>query len=301
MAQIREGNDVLVLSHYPMMTWNDIGRGSYLLYGHIHNGTDAPYWPLLQKMDHALNAGVDVNGFRPVTLEELKRNNDAFRAAHAPQSRDPIDAYFALAAQRPELFAPSESVPLVMDEGRMRDFARTAEKSMGLVYDNRPYYMVLADLCGREGREFSYARVVYPQPGTNGAVAIPRRGETFGLLRLFRHAPRAEGLEFPRGFAEQGLSPEENIRKELREEMGAQVTAVTYLGSVQADTGLSAGCAQVFLAETAEAAAAVGHEGIRELLWLTKEELRQKISAGEITDGFTLSALTLLQSVQGSW
>ena len=82
--------------------------------------------------------------------------------------------------------------------------------------------------------------------------------------------------------------------KELAEEMGATVREVRYLGSVRPDTGLSAGCAQVFLAEVQEAAAQVGHEGIRELIWMTEEELRAKIAAGEITDGFTLSALTLL-------
>lgn len=49
-----------------------------MLYGHIHNNTDAPYWPLLAEMDHALNAGVDVNGFRPVTLEELVENHIKF-------------------------------------------------------------------------------------------------------------------------------------------------------------------------------------------------------------------------------
>lgn len=48
------------------------------------------------------------------------------------------------------------------------------------------------------------------------------------------------------------------------------------------------------LAEVDGGEARVGHEGIRELIWMTEEELRAKIAAGEITDGFTLSALTLL-------
>ena len=50
----------------------------------------------------------------------------------------------------------------------------------------------------------------------------------------------------------------------------------------------------MFLAEVDGGEARVGHEGIRELIWMTEEELRAKIAAGEITDGFTLSALTLL-------
>ena len=210
-----------------------------------------------------------------------------------PGTPDTVEQYFALAAQRPDLFTPDDG--LVMDPEEMRDFSRATGRPMGLVYDNRPYYMVLADLYrGGAGRLASYARVVYPQPGTNGAVAVPRRGERYGLLRSFRHAPRAECLEFPRGFAEEGLTPEENIRKELDEEMGAEVRQLRYLGDIRADTGLSSGCVQVFLAEVDGGEARVGHEGIRELIWMTEEELRAKIAAGEITDGFTLSALTLL-------
>lgn len=291
-AEVKVEGCRLTLSHYPMMTWNGFGAGTWLVYGHTHGRTDAPYWPMLSGMEHALNAGVEINGFAPVTLEELKANNRAFLARH--RAPDPVDGYFALAEQRPDLFTPDDL--LEMDPEAMREFSLASGRPMGLVYDNRPYYMVLADLCrnGR-GQPFSYARVVYPQPGTNGAVAIPRRGERYGLLRLFRHAPRAECLEFPRGFAEKGLTPEENICKELREEMGAEVRKVRYLGNIRADTGLSGGCAQAFLAEVEEAGAQVGHEGIRDLLWLTEEELREKIAAGEITDGFTLSALTLLR------
>ena len=33
--------------------------------------------------DHVLNAGVDVNGYRPVTFDELVENNCQFKTAHA--------------------------------------------------------------------------------------------------------------------------------------------------------------------------------------------------------------------------
>lgn len=74
----------LVLCHYPLMSWNEMGRGSYLLFGHIHNSVNAPYWPLLRRMERALNVGVDVNGFRPVTFGELVESNRNFREAHPP-------------------------------------------------------------------------------------------------------------------------------------------------------------------------------------------------------------------------
>ena len=295
MAEITVDGSRAVLCHYPMMTWNGCLQGAYHIHGHIHNQTSAAYWPLLSRMDRALNAGVDVNGFQPVTLEELKANNRARRQARAPGGPDPVDAYLSLAEERPDLFTPSRQIPLILDEARLRAFSAETGKPLGLVYDNRPYFMVLADLCRGGGRDYVYARVAYPQAGTNGAVAIPCQAGKFGLLRIFRHAPRTECLEFPRGFAEPGLTPEENIRKELSEELGARVNQVQRLGRVRADTGLSAGCAQVFLAQVEDAAPQTGHEGIRDLVWLTGEELRAQIAAGAVTDGFTLSALTLLR------
>lgn len=282
---IREDGRKLILCHYPMYTWEDRKEGSWHIYGHIHNAAD------ITPVEHALNAGVEINGYRPVTLEELVENNRAFqRTLH-----DPIRDYLALARQRPELFAHSAEYPLEMDEECIREFSRTRNRPMGVVYSNLPFYQVVADLCRGERGLYSYARVIYPN-STNGAVAIPRMGEKYAVLRSFRHVPRIECLEFPRGFAEKGLSPEENIRKELMEEMGGVVSHICHLGQTRADTGLSAGCVDVYLAELSQAQPQIGHEGNRELLWLTEEELWQKIAAGEITDGFTLAALSLLRA-----
>ena len=41
-----------------------------MIFGHIHNNTNAAYWPLIRASLQMLNAGVDVNDFQPVTLEE---------------------------------------------------------------------------------------------------------------------------------------------------------------------------------------------------------------------------------------
>ena len=210
------------------------------------------------------------------------------------EQKDSISAYFEFVKERPELFTQSSSIPLVLDEGRMRAFSQQSGRPMGIVYHNKGFYRVVADLC-ESGGEYSYARVIYEQP-TNGAVALPYCKGRFGLLRNFRHTSRMELLELPRGFAKKGLTPEENIREELAEEMNAQVTGLVRLGAVRADTGLAAGCADVFLAEVASASAQVGHEGIRELIWLEEKELYRMIAAGEITDGFTLSALSLYRA-----
>lgn len=53
-----------------------------MVYGHIHNNTDADYWQLIAANDHMLNAGVDINAFAPVTIEEMITNNARFKQVH---------------------------------------------------------------------------------------------------------------------------------------------------------------------------------------------------------------------------
>lgn len=210
-----------------------------------------------------------------------------------------IAKYLDLIQKKPDLFTPSDDIPLVTDAEKIQAFSMLYNRPMGVVYSNRGYYDVVADLCYNEKRGyFSYARVIYEQ-SSNGAVAIPikrdEQGTKFALLRQFRHTCRMECLEFPRGFAIQGLTPEEAIRLELSEEMGATAIQVTHLGQVRADSGLAAGLVDVFLAEVTSAQAQLGHEGIQDLLWVSEAELTDMIRRGEIQDGFTLSALTLLR------
>ena len=78
-SEISDGKRKLALCHYPMMSWGGTGKGSYLIHGHIHNNRDAAYWPLLASMDHALNASVEINLYKPVTFDQLVEHNDIFK------------------------------------------------------------------------------------------------------------------------------------------------------------------------------------------------------------------------------
>jgi len=78
MAELHDGKRQILMCHYPLMSWK--GKNTFLVYGHIHNNINDSYWPLLKTYERALNAGVDVNGFQPVTFEELVANNARWRA-----------------------------------------------------------------------------------------------------------------------------------------------------------------------------------------------------------------------------
>ena len=78
MAEINDGDTRITLCHYPMLSWNRMARGAVLIHGHIHNnGNENRAFTILRNMN-AYNAGVDVNGFTPVTLEQLKANKEKF-------------------------------------------------------------------------------------------------------------------------------------------------------------------------------------------------------------------------------
>lgn len=54
--------------------------------GHIHNKTNADYWPLILNDAQKLNAGVEANRYKPVTLSEMIENNRRFKACAPAQN-----------------------------------------------------------------------------------------------------------------------------------------------------------------------------------------------------------------------
>ena len=88
-----------------------------MVFGHIHNSTDMDFWSMIQGNPQILNAGVDVNGFQPVTLPELIENNKVFKQA------------------RPVLDGRTLKCPMSSDYDVDRMVDRIKEK----LYDNASY------------------------------------------------------------------------------------------------------------------------------------------------------------------
>lgn len=82
-----DGLHTMTLCHYPLLSWNH-QRKSYMIHGHIHNDRSADFWPLLAVRSNVLNAGCDVNGYSPVSFDELLDNNDLYK--RAAKESDPI-------------------------------------------------------------------------------------------------------------------------------------------------------------------------------------------------------------------
>ena len=84
MQELKIDGRRLTLCHFPMIEWGGSRREptdksyGYLIYGHTHNRVMHLYRRVLEA-PNALNAGMDVNGFVPVTFEELVENNRVYR------------------------------------------------------------------------------------------------------------------------------------------------------------------------------------------------------------------------------
>lgn len=86
MDMIKRGKSLLTLCHYPMLEWCMSRYSecqetavSWLIHGHIHNDkSNAAYRYIQERLPCALNAGVDINNYEPVTFEELLANNNSW-------------------------------------------------------------------------------------------------------------------------------------------------------------------------------------------------------------------------------
>ena len=72
-----EGRRVIIC-HYPMIEWNGLQKETWHVHGHIHNRHDYTY-DCLKGVERALNAGVDICQYIPVTLSELIKYNKAWK------------------------------------------------------------------------------------------------------------------------------------------------------------------------------------------------------------------------------
>lgn len=68
LAEIKVGDQKVVLCHYALLTWNGSYRGSWALHGHSHGS--------LREDPHALrtDVGVDCWSYTPVSFEALQQH-----------------------------------------------------------------------------------------------------------------------------------------------------------------------------------------------------------------------------------
>ena len=77
LKRIDDEGRIVVLCHYPLAVWDQSHRGSYHIYGHVHNNLNddmkTPTHSILghSEMKNAFNVGCILHNYEPVTLDNL--------------------------------------------------------------------------------------------------------------------------------------------------------------------------------------------------------------------------------------
>lgn len=202
-----------------------------------------------------------------------------------------IDRYFEIVRLFPSFFRNSETLNIVLDKKVLEDYAKNKSKQIGVIYESSYHIFVVDLIQNNSGDFFTYSRIINPNRN-NGVVIIPCSGDKFGLLKQFRHGTREVELEFPRGFSEPNIPPEENAKKELYEEIGANAIFVNFEGRIISDTGLTGGLVDVFSIQIDKTRYNSYDEGIEDVIWASLDEIKQLIKKNKIRDSFTISAIS---------
>jgi ADP-ribose pyrophosphatase len=195
-------------------------------------------------------------------------------------------AYNDFRNEHPRLFEnpPNSAYEILFDPDVQRSIGA------GLTYRD-PYIIVLRDAVRfRDGRVTGYVRIL-PNVAVSGAVVLPIHANRIALVRHFRHATRSWHWEVPRGFSQKGETSAMTGRREVEEELGAQVGAMRHLGRLHPDTGLSSAVVDLFVTYLDELGELEGNEGIDEIRLVTPDQFDDMVRGGEITDSFTITAV----------
>lgn len=132
----------------------------------------------------------------------------------------------------------------------------------------------------------------------DGVVVAPvRDDDRILLVRHFRHAARMWLRELPRGGRHYGESVDDAAAREVREEVGYEVTSTVDLGRVVPDGAQLETAPHIVLARVRRAGAPAQEdtEAIDRIIPCTYTELRRDCEEGRIIDAYTLAAVLRLR------
>jgi len=160
------------------------------------------------------------------------------------------------------------------------------------VYENEFISVQDDEVVFPSGRSGTFIRIVEGD-GSPGVAALATRGRDVALVHVYRYPIQAWEWGIPRGFASSD-DPETSMLHELHEELGSSPQRLELLGRIHPNSGLLAG--EVFIYHAVVGDGRMRPRDIEEVdavRWVSIEDVLAMIGAGEITDGFTMAALTL--------
>jgi ADP-ribose pyrophosphatase len=216
-------------------------------------------------------------------------------------------AYKAMRDTTPELFknAASGGIDILSDDemiaqaealtaGTVESGAPDFWRECGVLYRDCYVTIVKDPVRFPDGSLGAYSRVLMTRKSQRGVIIFPMRAGKCVLMREFRHATRRFNWSIPRGMPEDGATLEEDARREVQEEIGAEVVRLEPLGVLVPESGFVGYDGALFLAEVAGALKGQTSEAISDIIEVTPTELAAMIASGEVNDGFVLGAFAKL-------
>ena len=171
--------------------------------------------------------------------------------------------------------------------------------SSKMVYEN-PWFSVREDQVEKPGNRTGVYGVVETHPSVF-IVAINDQEEVY-LVGLFRYPVSQYSLEIPAGSSD-GEDLLEAAKRELLEEAGLKANRWERIGSFIPLNGIANEISNIFMARDLEETGSEldPNEGIMEVRKVPFERVFDLVKSGEISDGQTISALTLAKIHLGKW
>lgn len=110
------------------------------------------------------------------------------------------------------------------------------------------YFTARKDKCETPGGKIIDEYFVVELPTTVCAVAITEEREVL-MVRQYRHPVEETLLEIPGGFVDENETPEEAMKRELKEETGHEFSSLVSVGRIAANPGVLNNFTYFFLAK----------------------------------------------------
>ncbi len=228
-----------------------------------------------------------------------------------------MQPYFSLLDNHPEVLGPlgnalNGEIEIIRNLDRIEAIEKKTGQKVGILAENNFQIWIADPVKFPNGSEGIYGRFMWKQAlkGVSGAVVLPVLPDgKILLISIYRHALRKWVLEIPRGNGKGNEVMQNIVKRELKEETGAEISDTEFLGTVNPDSGITLGgipVVKVNISRFGDPNRDPAEQSIN-LHAFSRDELKEAIRKGtasikingqitdvEIgTDGFMLSALML--------
>jgi 8-oxo-dGTP pyrophosphatase MutT (NUDIX family) len=157
---------------------------------------------------------------------------------------------------------------------------------------NEPWLTIRKDKCEMPNGNVVPAFYVNEYPEWVNAFALTKDNKVV-MVKQYRHGVAEVGIELPGGVAEEGETPEEAVRREMKEETGFEFKEFTYLGKISANPSTTNNFMHMFLATGGEKVAEQELDETEEVevALLSIEEVKELVRKNKIVQSLHVNCI----------